>query len=108
MGEVMENLLDEINPQIKPRKTFDDIYLGKSMQYQEFSHIKYPDYHSIFGNRKLVEVKNDDKYEESDNFIHNNLKVYLNQNINYTFKKNEGGILKKNEENSKSQTKFTN
>ena len=38
------------------------------MQYQEFSHIKYTDYHSIFGNRNLVEVKNDEKYEDSENF----------------------------------------
>ena len=96
----MESLMKDINPHNAPRKTFDDIYLGKSMDYPEFTYIKYPDYHSIFGNRTLVEVKQDEKYSESDHFIHNNLKVYLNQNINYSFRSKD--VLMKNQEISKS------
>jgi hypothetical protein len=88
----MESLVGKFTPETPeffPRKIFDDIFLGKKLSFKEFSHVNYPDYQSIFGNRKLVEVVNDEKFEDSKNFIHYNLKVYLNQKISYGFKKNE-------------------
>ena len=109
MNELMESLTAKFSKQFQPKKVFDDIFLGKSLNYEEFKHINYPDYQSIFGNRKLVEVVNDEKYKDADQFVHNNLKVFLNQNISYSImKKGEGDMSTLSNQNSKSQTKMTN
>jgi hypothetical protein len=88
----MESLVSKFTPkasEFQPRKIFDDIFLGKQLYFKDFSHVNYPDYQSIFGNRKLIEVVNDEKFEDSNQFIQNNLKVFLNQKLTYSFKKNE-------------------